>query len=380
MAELLQSKRTEIINSCTSPQIDDLLDDLRSENIFSKAEFECIREGYSKPKDKCRTLLNMVIKKGDKSSIFLLQRLGLAETAIPPVSNEKQKPEENTISVKTGVQEVNGLVLCTKEEYQRIQSTEGSKIYKLLPPDHRKRLALMICNTHFKKASKRNGAEVDQEKMSTLLEGLGYQVQSETNLTSDEMLEKLKEFAAREEHLDSDSTFIVIMSHGENNGICGVNSEREKNKEKEPDIVTDLLCLNKVFNALNNQNCRNLMDKPKVIIIQACRGHNPGTVLVSDSMTQSDDTLFENDATRQINKESDFICLYSCTPDTVSWRHPKTGSLFIQSLIKKMNETSHCKPLQEIFQEVQFSFKGECQMPTLERTTLVKKFYLFPGQ
>lgn len=78
-----------------------------------------------------------------------------------------------------------------------------------------------------------------------------------------DMTIELKAFAARKEHKTSDSTFLVFMSHGIRDGICGKNYSEE---------VADVLKINTIFQILNTGSCPNLKDKPKVIIIQACRG------------------------------------------------------------------------------------------------------------
>uniref|UniRef100_A0A5F9DTG7 Caspase 1 n=1 Tax=Oryctolagus cuniculus TaxID=9986 RepID=A0A5F9DTG7_RABIT len=68
--------------------------------------------------------------------------------------------------------------------------------------------------------------------------------------------------------------------------------------------------------------------------------------------------------------------------DNVSWRHPKQGSLFIMRLIKTMQEYAWSCDVEEIFRKVRFSFElpeGRTQMPTTERVTLTRRFYLFPG-
>lgn len=77
------------------------------------------------------------------------------------------------------------------------------------------------------------------------------------------MKEALVAFSNREEHMQSDSTFVVLMSHGLRDKICG--SLHSKSKE-------DLFHIDKVFDILNNKNCKGLREKPKVVIIQACRG------------------------------------------------------------------------------------------------------------
>ena len=78
-----------------------------------------------------------------------------------------------------------------------------------------------------------------------------------------DMTIELKSFAARPEHRTSDSTFLVLMSHGIRTGVCG---------KKYSEEVPDVLKVNTIFQILNTWNCPSLKDKPKVIIIQACRG------------------------------------------------------------------------------------------------------------
>ncbi|MBV99060.1 Caspase-1, partial [Eschrichtius robustus] len=99
---------------------------------------------------------------------------------------------------------------------------------------------------------------------------------------------ELKSFAARPEHRTSDSTFLVLMSHGIRTGVCG---------KKYSEEVPDVLKVNTIFQILNTWNCPSLKDKPKVIIIQACRGED-----------------FEDDAIKKAHVEKDFIAFCSSTP------------------------------------------------------------------
>ncbi|NXA54611.1 CASP1 protein, partial [Nothocercus julius] len=255
------------------------------------------------------------------------------------------------------------------------------QIYPIyLPAETRTRRALLICNIEFEHLSKRCGAEKDVEEMTKLLEELGYKVEIHLNLTSQEMANVLKEFAHCKEHQNSDSTFLVLMSHGVRAGLCGIKS-RDRN--------TDILSLDTIYETFNNKRCQVLLGKPKVLIIQACRGEKDGSVLVRDvdtpKTTGASSTLMttvglESDKICEVHLESDFACLYSSTPDTVAWRSPLTGSVFIQHLIKQFRNCAHNSHLREIFRKVQYSFeKFPRQLPAEERTTLIKKFYLFPG-
>ncbi|NXA35405.1 CASP1 protein, partial [Eudromia elegans] len=255
------------------------------------------------------------------------------------------------------------------------------QIYPIyLPAERRTRRALLICNIEFEHLSMRHGAEKDVEGMTKLLEELDYKVQIHLNLTSQEMANILKEFAHCKEHQNSDSTFLVLMSHGVRAGLCGTRSR---------DGDTDILSLDTIYETFNNKGCQVLLGKPKVLIIQACRGEKDGSVLVRDidspkmtgaSSTPTTTAGLESDAIREVHLESDFACLYSSTPDTVAWRSPVTGSVFIQHLIEQFRNCSHNSHLREIFRKVQYSFdQFPRQLPAEERTTLIRKFYLFPG-
>ncbi|NWY54659.1 CASP1 protein, partial [Chionis minor] len=257
----------------------------------------------------------------------------------------------------------------------------SSQIYPIhLPRETRTRRALLICNIEFEHLSWRNGAEVDVAGMTKLLEGLGYMVDVHCNLTSQGMAAVMKDFAGRKEHCTSDSTFLVFMSHGVRAGLCGTKSRDE---------TTDILSLDTIYETFNNKCCRALLGKPKVVIIQSCRGRNVGSVLVSDSAdpalpasssAQAVPAGLEDDAIFEVHLESDFATLHSSTPDTVSWRSSATGSLFIQHLIEEFRNHACNSDLQEIFRKTQHSFgKFPRQLPAQERTTMLRKFYFFPG-
>uniref|UniRef100_A0A2K5IL61 Caspase 12 (gene/pseudogene) n=1 Tax=Colobus angolensis palliatus TaxID=336983 RepID=A0A2K5IL61_COLAP len=249
----------------------------------------------------------------------------------------------------------------------------------VMEKEGRTRLALVICNKEFHYLHNQNGSELDLLGMQDLLENLGYSVVIEENLT--EMETALRQFAARPEHQSSDSTFLVFMSHGILNGVCGT-----KHWDQEPDVLHD----DTIFEIFNNRNCRSLRDKPKVIIMQACRGNGAGIVwFTTDSGKASADTHGQllqsnicNDAVTKAHVEKDFIAFKSSTPHNVSWRHEISGSVFISQIIYYFKEYSWSHHLEEIFPKVQCSFETPnvvTQLPTIERLSMTRYFYLFPG-
>ncbi|RXN24188.1 caspase b [Labeo rohita] len=201
----------------------------------------------------------------------------------------------------------------------------------------KKGLALLITNIDFAcKKYNRNGAEIDEENMEWLLKALGYNVEKRRNLSGDAIDKEVRDFSKRSEHQDSDSTFVVIMSHGtrinNRDAILGVSHHEN-----------DVYFVDKTFSHLNSVNCSALINKPKVILIQACRGgDHSGGVDVHDQVPESDSW---------VHREKDFVCFMSTLPDTVSYRNPQTGSHFINYIVEVFCEGAHKHDIMELFRK-----------------------------
>ncbi|PNI44730.1 CASP1 isoform 5 [Pan troglodytes] len=400
--KFLKEKRKLFIRSMGEGTINGLLDELLQTRVLNQEEMEKVKRENATAMDKTRALIDSVIPKGAQAcqicityiceeDNYLAGTLGLSAdqtsgnylnmqdsqgvlSSFPAPQAVQDNPAMPTSSGSEG-----NVKLCSLEEAQRIWKEKSAEIYPIMDKSSRTRLALIICNEEFDTIPRRTGAEVDITGMTMLLQNLGYSVDVKKNLTASDMTTELKAFAHRPEHKTSDSTFLVFMSHGIREGICG---------KKYSEQVPDVLQLNAIFNMLNTKNCPSLKDKPKVIIIQACRGDSPGVVWFKDSVGVSGNLSlptteeFEDDAIKKAHIEKDFIAFCSSTPDNVSWRHPTMGSVFIGRLIEHMQEYACSCDVEEIFRKVRFSFEqpdGRAQMPTTERVTLTRCFYLFPG-
>lgn len=79
------------------------------------------------------------------------------------------------------------------------------------------------------------------------------------------MRQEVQAFAANPEHYEGDSCVVVILSHGTKHGLQGVDSTgRDDDGTTVP--VEDLVAF------FNRDNCPALRLKPKLFLIQACRG------------------------------------------------------------------------------------------------------------
>uniref|UniRef100_A0A2K6EC61 Caspase-1 n=1 Tax=Macaca nemestrina TaxID=9545 RepID=A0A2K6EC61_MACNE len=387
--KVLKEKRKLLIHSMGEGTINGLLDELLETRVLNQEEMEKVKRENATVMDKAQALLDSVIRKGApachicityicEEDSHLAGTLGFSGLLLCLPSPQAVRVCDNP-AMPTSSGSGGSIKLCSLDEAKTIWKEKSTEIYPIMDKSSRTRLALIICNEEFDSLSKRTGAEVDIIGMTTLLQNLGYKVDVKTNLTASEMTTELAAFAHRQEHETSDSTFLVFMSHGIREGICG---------KKYSEQVPDVLQLNAIFEMLNTRNCRSLKDKPKVIIIQACRGENHGVVWLKDSagvcrnVSLPTTEELEDDAIKKAHIEKDFIAFCSSTPDNVSWRHPTMGSVFIMRLIEHLQEYAHSCDVEEIFRKVRLSFEqpdDKAQMPSTERVTLTRRFYLFPG-
>lgn len=119
-------------------------------------------------------------------------------------------------------------------------------------------LALIINNHNFIGRQQREGSGVDEINMQNLLRQLGYKITLQKDLTAQEMLLAIRAFAVDPAHECLDSAIVVVMTHGELNGLLGID-----------DHIVDF---DEFSACLNGRNAPTLMGKPKIFFVQACRG------------------------------------------------------------------------------------------------------------
>ncbi|CAL8349678.1 unnamed protein product [Arctogadus glacialis] len=287
-------------------------------------------------------------------------------------------------------------LILSSEQFKTEKDKDRDNIYAIMAPADRRRMALLITNVHFDKEKDRDGAEKDEEDISKLLISLGYNVEQHRDLSGAEMDEAVERFSKDPRLAATDSVFVVIMSHGVKGDILGVH---------HCEGVPDKFPIDNIYKHLDSARCPKLLNKPKVIIIQACRGDKDGSAIVTDGpgsgpehapVVQVDAALpphladevdadIEEDAIHRVHKEKDMVSLLSCTADTVSYRHKSQGSFLIQHIVEIFKRHAHEDHIDELFRKVLKRFEDEPpsasvrQMAVKDRCTLTRKFYLFPG-
>ena len=167
----------------------------------------------------------------------------------------------------------------------------------------------------------RYGAEIDEEVLHQLFQELGFDVEVVRDQQFFEMQQVAEKFA-KLDHSNYDAFICIIMSHGgDKDTIEGVNGKKIHIENKTSEFKPS--------------KCPTLAEKPKVFIVQACRGRSedqnlqPIHLATADSAKSGlfkDSTLPRSDTP----EESDFLYGFSTVPGYVSLRFPGIGSPFIQ--------------------------------------------------
>ncbi|KXJ71200.1 caspase-like [Aedes albopictus] len=195
----------------------------------------------------------------------------------------------------------------------------------------RRGVALVFCHMNFSTMAKRNGTDKDRNDICNSLYALDFEVRVFDDLSRKEVLETLKE-VSREDHSDNDCLVVIVMSHGEQ----GVLYARD-NKYN-----VDSLWKNFVGNS-----CPSLIGKPKMFFIQACRGEqfDEGVAFAARAAPKDMVDSRHEPVVYSIPAMADLLVMYSTYEGYYSWRNPRQGSWFIQSLCMELDENGRVRDL-----------------------------------
>lgn len=208
--------------------------------------------------------------------------------------------------------------------------------------------------------AKRNGTDKDRDDICNVLHGLDFEVRVFDDLSRKEVLETLKE-VSREDHTENDCLVVVVMSHGEQ----GVLYARD-NKYNVDSLWKNFI----------GTSCPSLIGKPKMFFIQACRGEqfDEGVALVARGPKDMVDSRHEP-VVYSIPAMADLLVMYSTYDGYYSWRNPKQGSWFMQSLCKELTLNGRSKDLLLLLTGVtrRTAFEYQSFVPYDERMDAMKQ-------
>ncbi|XP_008820890.1 caspase-9 [Nannospalax galili] len=224
---------------------------------------------------------------------------------------------------------------------------------------------LIINNVNFHPASglsTRTGSNVDCEKLQLRFYRLHFMVEVKCDLTTKEMVAVLVEMAQQDHHA-LDCFAVVILSHG-----CQASHLQFPGAVYGTDGCS--VSIERIVNIFSGTSCPSLGGKPKLFFIQACGGEqkdygfevthtsSKGRTFSSDS--EPDAVPFQNDlrtfdqldAVSSLPTPSDILVSYSTFPGFVSWRDKKSGSWYIETLDRVLEQWADSEDLQSLLLRV----------------------------
>lgn len=286
---------------------------------------------------------------------------------VPPSEEQQQPPQFVLPQLPVNVADPSNpnwsLPEFTDNAYKPSEATDDS-LESYCMKSQPRGMAVIINNKNFTgKMKRREGTDLDAENLFRLFTGLCYDVKIFKDLTGAKMLSTLKN-VAKLDHRNMDSLVVCILSHGLEGQLYGTDEE--------------LIPVDMVFKPFNGYNCPTLVGKPKVFLMQACRGgvfdygveatDSPFDQAQEEGASKEQEPSLEEmkkaaeEMYRQQQKEfeatdgqavvlpaeADFAVVFATVPGYVSWRNSAFGSWFIKAFVEVMAENVYRRHFLEI--------------------------------
>lgn len=166
----------------------------------------------------------------------------------------------------------------------------------------------------------RHGTNADRCNLETRLKDLNFEVKAYDNYKQVDVLDQISE-AAEANHSDADCFLLVFLSHGENDHVYTFDGK---------------ISIQSITSLFKGDKCKSLVGKPKIFILQACRGDehdNPVTACDAvDSELKTNEVVVDASAIYTLPAGADFIMCYSVAEGYYSHRETINGSWYVQDL------------------------------------------------
>jgi hypothetical protein len=228
-------------------------------------------------------------------------------------------------------------------------------------------LCVIINNMDFEQLDRLPGGKKDEERMAVLFAALGFDVKIHRNRTGEEITLTVKSYGDRQH---SGAFFLIILSHGTSID----NRPAVSGTDNRAVVVNDL---ESIFYA---SNCDSLRGKPKIFLIDACRGRQvekasrpTGTSTKESSTSLGCPRHLDSLATR--SDSLDFLIIHATTDGNVAYTDNE-GSYLTQAFVKVTSEPDKPDSLQDIVRKVRVKVKERNPHQTVESIDRLTHKYL----
>eukprot|EP00092_Neocalanus_flemingeri_P055937 GFUD01066245.1.p1 GENE.GFUD01066245.1~~GFUD01066245.1.p1 ORF type:complete len:260 (-),score=44.91 GFUD01066245.1:116-847(-) len=179
--------------------------------------------------------------------------------------------------------------------------------------------------------STRFGSDQDAKNLEKTLSSLGFDVATHTDLKLQDIENEL-DLLADQDHTERDSLFVAILTHGDESTVAS------NDNSFSPHFL---------WRQFNAEKCPSLAGKPKLFLLQACRGTEPNKPASKQSQTNNALSKMEIPS-----HGSDVLLLYGTIHGFLSVRDPAKGSLLVQAFCSVMKDAMFSEELLSILTEV----------------------------
>ena len=207
----------------------------------------------------------------------------------------------------------------------------------------------------------RTGSNDDVRNLMSLFDDFSFRYKVEHNQSESQMLELLRS-TAEKDFSRYDCFVCVILSHGTKDGIYGTDEK--------------VIKIEAITSPFRRNECPSLEGKPKIFLIQACRGPGQDRVPVE---SDSDPIPLSS----SLPADADFLICFASAPGHQSYRQAHLGSWFISSVFDVFKEYAEREHLMDMMLRVNnrvagfYSKEGLKQMPC-QVCMLRKKVFFDP--
>jgi len=243
--------------------------------------------------------------------------------------------------------------------------------------DHEKRGRAIIFNHEkfedYLRVEKRTGTNTDKIRLKQCFEKLKFDVDVFDDSKVDEIRNKLTEIS-KAGHKNEDCLVVAVLTHGQG--------------KKNLFAYDGYYETNTLFSSFTADVCPELAGKPKIFIIQACRGETISESMNFKSGIKVDSHKINSDGIihrYSIPVEADQLVAFSTYEGRVAVRETTDGTWFIQELCNELEDNGEMVDLLTLFTNVnrrvavkkvdvneQYAMK---QMPVIQSTLTRKLFF-----
>ncbi|CAL9700039.1 unnamed protein product [Knipowitschia caucasica] len=207
----------------------------------------------------------------------------------------------------------------------------------------------------------RSGTNADRYNLERRLKALNFDVRVYENHKQMEILDILCE-AAESNHSDADCFMLIFLSHGEQDHIYAYDGKIR---------IQDITAMFK------GDKCKSLVGKPKILIIQACRGDKHDVPVkpcdAVDNVIKTNEVVVDASAVHTLPAGADFIMCYSVAEGYYSHRETINGSWYIQDFCELLHKYGDSLEFTELLTLVNRKVSMRSVGHSNDRTAIGKK-------